>query len=187
MEEVSAFYLGLVQGQPTYEGNLILNLTPSTIGNPYPLGPIRINGNLSINAAANGAFKLNGNVYVTGNVTINNVRYYQNNNALYADGTGGIAIQTGASIYDSGCIVAAYNISSTPTVMSGSYSVVWSLKGSVFSNTNGERIGMLYSGELNTAGLVTLASGKVFTYVEPPADLVLPPLPGKVFRIVGWE
>jgi len=186
-EEVEAFYLDLVQDAPTHEGDLNLVLDSSTNNDPYSLGPIYINGNLSIDSDSTGAARLDGPVYVNGSVTIDEVKIYQNDNTLYAGGAGGIVLNVSASLLDSGCIISKNPITMEAGTNIGTYLVLWSLEGNMFANPAGQGYCMLYSGELDTSGEVTVKAGKIINYVVPSSDLLLPPLPGRMFSITSWE
>ena len=183
IEEVSAFYLDQVDGAPTHEGNLILNLGPETMGNPYSLGPIYINGDLIIEWCTEGAVRLDGTVYVTGSVEINdNVNVYMNNNTIFSQGA--FWISASAPVYEYGCIVTGPTISFNPDYDPDACIILWSVSDVVEVGSSGVEI----YGSAYAANDVKVARDSILTYVEPPTDLLLPPppLPGS-FKIVGWE
>ncbi|MFC2032976.1 hypothetical protein ACFLUB_00400 [Chloroflexota bacterium] len=184
IEEVSAFYLDQVDGAPTHEGNLILDLGPETMGNPYSLGPIHINGDLIIEWCTEGAVRLDGTVYVEGGVNIEqNVNVYMNNNTLFCPGA--LWIDDSSPVYDYGCMVTGDTISFTPDNDPDACIILWSVEEVIEVGSSGVEI---YGSTYATSDVI-VKRDSILTYVEPPTDLLLPPppLPGPSFRIVGWE
>jgi len=185
--EVEAFYGDATQGAPEYEGDMNLSLGTETIGDPYSLGPIRVLGNLDIQANSEGAVRLDGIVYVEGDLSIGqNVRVYLNDHTLFAAGAVGVTISSGASPYGSGCIVARGSITVSSNTQHADYILVWSLMGDVDLAISGGYRGNVYCGESTIPGELFLQTGTTITWVEPPA-ILLPPVSDTVFRIVGWE
>ena len=188
IEDVSAYYLDQVNGEPTHEGELTLVLGSETLADPYSLGPIYINGNLSIQANPEGAVRLDGTVYVDGCVDIDpNVSIYLNNNTLYSNQMGGVELASGSSVYEYGCIVSRHAIYFSPICDADAYIIAWSLGQPVILLTSGELNGAMFSGELSTPGEVEAQYGTVLTWAQPPPELLLPPFLNTGFRIVGWE
>jgi len=180
--DVSAFYLEQVEGAPTHEGNLDLNLGPETLADPYSLGPIYINGNLTINSNSDGAVRLDGNIYVEGNVYLGpDTTIYMNNFTIFSNGS--FTANTWSELVSEyGCIVAEQTITLYTNFEPNSYIVAFSVGGLTNVLTMGEINGVVYGHED-----VWVGSGTTLNWSEPPPGLPLPPLPGKVFRIVGWE
>ena len=187
MAEVEAFYEDAIQGAPEYVGDVNLSLGTATIGNPYSLGPIRIVGNLDIQANSEGAVRLDGIVYVEGDVSVGaNVRVYLNEHTLFAIGTQGITTSQGSSLRGSGCIVAGSSITLTSNAQNANYLLVWSLMGAADLTIAGNYRGAVYCGESSVPGELLIESGTTITWIEAPS-ILLPPLPDTVFRVVGWE
>ena len=171
--EVEAFYDDATQGAPEYEGDLNLSLGVETIGAPYSLGPIRILGNLDIQAVSTGAVRLDGIVYVEGDLTVGvNVRIRLNDHTLFIAGTvGTTTISSGTSLRGSGCIVARGSITITSNTQLVDYVLVWSLMGDVGLAVSGGYRGTVYCGESTIPGELLIESGTTITWVEPPAIL----------------
>ena len=186
MAEVVAFYDDATQGAPEHAGDMTLILGTETIGDPYSLGPIRILGDLDIQGDPGGAVRFDGIVYVEGDVSIGEVRVYQNGHTLFADGTVGITVASGAKPYDSGCIVARSSITIACNINHADYLLVWGLMGDVDLILGGGYDGAVYCGESTVVGELMVESGTSITWVEPPA-ILLPPVPDTAFRVVGWE
>lgn len=185
--EVTAFYLDAVQGAPEYAGNMNLSLEPATLGDPYSLGPIRILGNLNIQAGSAGAVRFDGIVYVEGNVTLGtNVRVYLNSNTVFTTGTAGLTLWSGSSLYDAGCIVARNSVTVTSNTQLADCLLVWSLMGNVNLTVSGGYHGTVYCGESTIPGEVVTEQGTTITWAEPP-PMLLPPVPTRIFRIFCWE
>ena len=184
IEEVSSFYLDQVDGAPIIEGNLSLTLGSETLGVPYSLGPIYIKGNLYIQANPEGAVRLDGTVYVEGIVEIEqNVNLYMNNNTIFSQGA--FWISASAPVYEHGCIVTEPSLSFNPDYNPDACIILWSVEDVVEVGSSGVEI----YGSVYAPIDITVARDSTLTYVEPPIDLLLPPppLPGRTFRIIGWE
>jgi len=181
IEEVTAFYLEEVQDAPVFEGNLTLNLGSETIGNPYSLGPIYINGNLVINNGPS-EVRLDGPVYVTGSVSINRaVNVYMNNNTIFSQNS--FWISAAAKVYEYGCIVSIPAFAFSPDMDPDNCVILWSVNSKVTLGAAGETVyGAAYSPQQ-----VYVDRRTTLTYMEFPPDISIPPLPGSTFRIVGWE
>jgi len=180
-EEVDAFYLDQVDGAPTIEGNLTLNLGSETLLDPYSLGPIFINGNLSITRGP-AAVRLDGTVYVNGTVSINrDVNVYMNNNTIFSKSS--LWISGDAKVYESGCIVSIPQITFYPDVDPDGCAIIWSVGSQIDVGSAGKTVyGAAYS-----PTQITIANSSILTYKEFPPEMSIPPLPGKSFKIVGWE
>ncbi len=186
--EVGAYYYEQVAEAPLYEGDLNLVLLPQTVSNPYSLGPVFIDGNLTMAAGSEGAVRLDGTVYVTGDVLVGaGVKFRQNGNNIYAEGAGGITFQAGSSLIGSGCTVAQHGIAFSGSTTSESYGVLWALTGTLTANPAGQLYGILCAGEAGTPGTVSLEPSETLNYVAPARDLPMPPLPENRYFIVGWE
>ncbi|MFC1964086.1 hypothetical protein ACFLV1_01755 [Chloroflexota bacterium] len=177
--DVSAFYLEQVQGAPTYGGHLNLNLGSDTLGDPYSLGPMYINGNLNIYSNPQGAVRLDGNVYVEGQVFIDpNTTIYMNNFSIFTNSSF-VINQNSAMVSGYGCIVAKLGIVLYPRFDPGNYIVLWSIQGGVSLWTPSE-----LNGTVLAYTSVWVGSGTTITRSEPPPGLPLPPFG---LKIVGWE
>ena len=180
IEDVSAFYLEQVQGAPTYEGHLNLNLGPETLTDPYSLGPMYINGGLNIYSNPQGAVRLDGNLYVEGAVFIDpNTRIYMNNFSIFTNSSFTIN-QNSAVVSEYGCIVAKLGITFYPSLGSGSYIVLWSIQGATNLWTPSDDL----SGAALGYTSVWVGGGTTLTWFEPPPELSLPPFG---LKVVGWE
>ncbi|MFC1961873.1 hypothetical protein ACFLWN_02365 [Chloroflexota bacterium] len=183
IEEVEAFYLDLVDGAPVHEGDLILNLEPETLADPYSLGPIYINGNLSITRGP-AAVRLDGPVYVTGSVSINReVNAYMNNNTIFSQST--FWASPNAKVYEYGCIVSIPIITFYPDMDRDSCVILWTVDDQ--NTLDVGSAGKTIYGAAYSPYQVNVARDSTLTYTEFPPDGSVPPLPGGTLRIVGWE
>jgi len=128
--EVDTFFYNLVRSEPPYTSG-ILNIPSSyTEANPYLIPPVNRSGDLSITGT--GYAKLNGTVYVTGNLSITDpVNLNLNKKTVFAKGT--INIQKGY-IYGAGCVVALETVIFKPnsrTATSDDYVFIMSVNGTV--------------------------------------------------------
>ena len=177
--DVSAFYLEQVEGAPTYEGHLNLNLGPETLADPYSLGPMYINGNLNIYSSPQGAVRLDGNLYVQGQVFLDpNTTIHMNNLTIFSNSTF-VMNQPSAVVSGYGCIVTKLGIVLYPSFDPGSYIVAWSVQGPINLRTPSELNGVALAYSSAWVG-----SGTTITWSEPPPGLSLPPFG---LKIVGWE
>ena len=184
IEDVSAFYLEQVQGAPTHEGDLDLNLGPETLADPYSLGPIYINGNLNINSNSEGAVRLDGNVYAEGAVYLGpDTTIYMNNFTIFTNGS--FTVNTWSELVSEyGCIVAKEYITLYTNFEPNSYIVAWSVQGAINIVTMGE-----FNGAALGYDYVWVGSGTTFNWSVPPSGLALPPIGSgeSALRMVGLE
>ena len=194
MEDVEAYYNDQIQGAPVYHGDLVINLTSDTLTNPYPLGPIYVDGALFITTSSGGAVRLDGLVYAKNRIALSpSVTVYMNNQTFFSDGLDGLGIALGSNNFFSGngCLVARNQIPFVPLCDPDSYLVVWSLKSWAMLYSPGAVTGAFLAGEATTPGYIYTARQSNLTFAMPPAGLSLPPLPnasgGAILTISGWE
>jgi len=177
-DDIPPFYLEQLQGAPTHEGHLNLTLGPETMGDPYALGPLYINGNLNIYADPNGAVRLYGNLYVEGQVFIApNITTYMNNFTIFTNSSFTVN-QASAAMRGYGCIVAKQGITFYSSVSPGNYLILWSLEAATNVSTASQINGAVYAG-----GNAWIGNGTI-NWAEPPPGLMVPPFR---LKIVGWE
>lgn len=185
LTEVQNYYLEELDGAPTHEGNLILNLDSSTLGNPYSLGPIHITGYLLINAMPQGgAVRLDGTVYVDGYIFVGrDVVLDLNNNTIFANITK-LEIVADTTIIGNGCIIAAPYVSMGSSRADDANLIIWSINSYVDLPQGGD----LYGSALAPTQ-ITLEPGVVMTWQRPASGLPIPPFDfySCQFRIIGWE
>ncbi|MFC1902136.1 hypothetical protein ACFLX3_04340, partial [Chloroflexota bacterium] len=171
LEEVQNYYLEELDGAPTHEGNLILNLASTTLGNPHSLGPIHITGYLLINAMPQGgAVRLDGTVYVDGYIFVGrDVVLDLNNNTIFANITK-FEIVEDTTIIGNGCIIAAPYVSMGSSRCEDANLIIWSINSYVDLPQGGN----LYGTALAPTQ-ITLEPGTMMTWQRPESGLPIPP------------
>ena len=162
-----------------------MNLSSSTLENPYSLGPIHITGYLIINGPPQGAaVRFDGTVYVDGYIFVGrDVKLLLNNNTIFANTTK-LEIVQDTIIIGNGCFIAAPFLSISSETVSGANIIMWSIN---------SYVALAQTGNLKGSALartqITLEPGAEMTWQPPPSGLPIPPFDfsSRQFRIVGWE
>ncbi|MDY6911891.1 MAG: hypothetical protein SVM79_06010, partial [Chloroflexota bacterium] len=152
----------VISGPVTYSTMVIENLGPP--GDP---GAFQVTGgNLRLEKQGNnsGTFRLNGDVWVDGDISVGpRITLDLNNYSIYA--TGDIVFDNDSNIQNSGCIVAGGDISvSAGFVTVGAYVFFMSIEGSVTFNADCEFTGAV-AGKTNVTG-----NAKVTVNYSPQPD-----------------
>ena len=119
---------------------------------------------------------------MNGTVSIGqDVNVYMNNNTIFSKST--FWISGNAKVYEDGCIVTIPQITFYSDVDPDGSVVAWSVGSQIDVGSAGKTIyGAAYS-----PFQVTVAKDSTLTYMELLPEVSMPPLPGSIFRIVGWE
>ncbi|MFC1942240.1 hypothetical protein ACFLWU_03370 [Chloroflexota bacterium] len=185
LTEVQNYYLEELDGEPTHEGNLILNLASTTLDEPYSLGPIHITGYLLINAVPQGgAVRLDGTVYVDGYIFVGrDVVLDLNNNTIFANITK-LEIVADTTIIGDGNIIAAPWISMGSSQAEDANLIIWSINNYVALPAGGNLFGTALA-----PTQITLEPGTAMTWQRPSSSCPIPPFDfsSSQFRIIGWE
>jgi len=162
-EQLDGYYWPNVDHLDPLPNTLISIPSWTTQENPLLLGPLLVNGNLEIKGS--GWIRLEGTIYVKGNLTFNptpTIHLDLNTNTLFVGGT--IVLNPGVILYGSGCVIARGDIDFQPglTGEADQYVLVLSLEGTTILNPNGDFHGTV-AGDVH----VQMQPGNALVWVSP--------------------
>jgi len=126
VEELSQFYWV----EEPILGESSIDISSGTVESPYPIGPARTSGDLTLTGS--GVAELNGTLYVQGSLTLMpGAAIKLNGQTIYAEVD--ITFQPGTDVYGPGCIIAAGDIQFQPSLGTGeeAFILVMSVEGEV--------------------------------------------------------
>jgi len=170
--ELSAFYLEDVKDLTPYSSKTI-DVT-GDVSDPTPIGPLYRNGDLEIKSNKDAWAKLQGTVYVNGNLSFKvpvgqGLTLDLNGKTIYVTGT--IGTGTGLRIMGSGCIIAVGNITFQPHMLSGESDFVFVMSVNGFTNFLPQES---FNGSLAGNSYVDLKPNCSLTWSEPSSGLNVP-------------
>ncbi len=165
--EVDTFFKNLVSNAPDPGPTITIPSGTSEV-NPFLLGPANRSGDLNI--TGNGWVKLNGTVYVSGNLTINpsggkDINLNLNTKTLFAKGF--IDMNPGVNFRGKACLVALGNVNFAPKSVGATindYVFIMSVSGTVQTNPGGEFYGSVAGWNVDYWPKATLR------HTTPPSD-----------------
>jgi hypothetical protein len=127
-EEFSAYYWNYVDDLTPVLYNEI-NISSGTLVNPYLIGPLYRNGNLTIKGNG-GVARLEGTIYVAGDFSVQpGCTLVLNGQTIFAKGT--ITFQPGCTTLGQGCVIAVGDVTYQPNISGEGFVFLMSLKGTV--------------------------------------------------------
>lgn len=193
-EQLSAYYLADVKNATDPGGSIDLLGATVSIGpcyRRYGSGDLTIDNTQQGNAI----LKLNGTVYVTGDLTFSqagakNYTLDLNKQTIFADGSIGFPSNV-VSVRGPGCLIAKGNINFQPSVLGNDFVLVYSMTGAVEFHPSGNFTGCI-AGSVD----VQLQPGNTIAWISPDGKGLnvpwgvgnytkLPPVTG--LRIDSWE
>jgi len=194
-EQLSSYYWDDVKHleEEAYPDGYVMNIPPEpTEEDPYPIGPLLADGDLTIKG--DGWIRLEGTIYVKGNLNFNPtpaINIDLNKQTIFAEGE--IHVNPGVTIYGSGCIIAIDYVDFQPMIASAEdeFVLVMSITDEVWFHPNGDFTGCI-AGDAN----VQLSPGGTINWIDPEGmgldfpmgvgdDDELPPVTG--VSIEYWE
>jgi len=194
-EQLSGYYWEDVKHleEEAYPDGYVINIPPGTTEeDPYPIGPLLAEGDLTIKG--DGWIRLEGTIYIKGNLDFNptpSINIDLNTQTIFAEGA--IEILPGVTLYGSGCIIAVGDIDFQPSIASGEddFVLVLSIEGEVIFHPSDDFTGCI-AGNVD----VQLQPGCTVNWISPEGkgldfpmgvgdDGELPPVTG--LNILSWQ
>ena len=157
----------------------VIDISSGTEANPYPIGPLYASGNLTITGS--GVARLDGTIYVVGNLTINptpECTILLNLQTIFAEGS--INFQPGTNVSGSGCIVAVGDVIYQPNILGDDFVFIMSVEGTVTLQP-----GNSFYGSIAGNCEVELMPGTSLNYEDPADGLDFPY--GGGTKVITWQ